>query len=97
MVRVHGGHPSECVRPLHRLITERPSGADNLGYVTPLLENIRTAMSSPRGGRPVCLVCGRGVSPAEQSMKLRGGAVVHRDCATYDTRRHRTDPQQRLD
>ncbi len=59
--------------------------------MAPLLENIRTAMSSPRGGRPVCLVCGRGVSPDDKSMKLRGGAVVHRACATYDTRRRRAD------
>jgi hypothetical protein len=57
----------------------------------PLIENIRTAMSSPRGGRPVCLVCGRGVSPAEESLRLRGGAVVHRGCATYDARRRRVD------
>jgi hypothetical protein len=62
--------------------------------MAPLLENIRAAMSSPRGGRPVCLVCGRGISPAEESMKLRGGAVVHRGCATYDTQRHRTDSEQ---
>jgi hypothetical protein len=65
--------------------------------VAPLLENIRTAMSSPRGGRPVCLVCGRSIAAAEESMKLRGGAVVHRDCATYDARRRRRDSQQRLD
>lgn len=67
----------------------RRVSADNLGQVTPLLENIRTAMSSPRGGRPVCLVCGRGVSAAEESLKLRGGAVVHRRCATYDTQKRR--------
>jgi hypothetical protein len=52
--------------------------------MAPLIESIRSAMSSPRGGRPVCLVCGRGVSQADDSMRLRGGAVVHRDCATYD-------------
>ena len=71
--------------------------ADNLGQVAPLLENIRTAMSSPRGGRQVCMVCGRGVSGAEESIKLRGGAVVHRDCATYDADRRRRATQQRLD
>jgi hypothetical protein len=65
--------------------------ADNLGQVTPLLENIRTAMTSPRGGRPVCLVCGRRVSSEDESMRIRGGAVVHRRCATYDTSRRRTD------
>ena len=63
--------------------------------MAPLLENIRSAMSSPRGGRPVCLVCGRGVSPAEGSLKLRGGAVVHRSCATYDARRGRVDGEER--
>jgi hypothetical protein len=77
------------MRPsLHGLVTVRRVSVDNLGQVSPLLENIRTAMSSPRGGRPVCLVCGRGVS-AEESLKLRGGAVVHRRCATYDTHRRR--------
>jgi hypothetical protein len=78
------------MRPsLHELVTVRRDSADNLGWVAALLENIRNAMSSPRGGRPVCLVCGRGISAAEESMKLRGGAVVHRDCATHDVRRRR--------
>ena len=49
--------------------------------MAPLLENIRTAISSPRGGRPVCLVCGRGISSSENALKLRGGAVVHLACA----------------
>jgi len=49
--------------------------------MSPLLENIRTAISSPRGGRPVCLVCGRGVSATEDSLRLRGGAVVHVGCS----------------
>jgi hypothetical protein len=49
--------------------------------VAPLLENIRTAIASPRGGRPVCLVCGRGISSSADALKLRGGAVVHTDCA----------------
>jgi hypothetical protein len=57
--------------------------------MVPLIDNIRQAMRSPRGGRPVCLVCGRAVSEAEQ-MRLRGGAFVHRTCATYDMRRRRT-------
>jgi hypothetical protein len=49
--------------------------------MAPLLENIRTAIASPRGGRPVCLVCGRGISPSEDALKLRGGAVVHERCS----------------
>jgi hypothetical protein len=49
--------------------------------VAPLLENIRTAISSPRGGRPVCLVCGRTVTDSDQSTRLRGGALVHAACS----------------
>jgi hypothetical protein len=58
--------------------------------MVPLIDNIRQALSSPRGGRPVCLVCGRGVSARDEQMRLRGGAIVHRACATYDMRRRRT-------
>jgi hypothetical protein len=59
--------------------------------MAPLIENIRSAMSSPRGGRPVCLVCGRGVSESDESLRLRGGAVVHRACGTYDAASRRSD------
>ena len=58
--------------------------------MVPLIDNIRQAMRSPRGGRPVCLMCGRAVAHGEEQMRLRGGAVVHRACATYDMRRRRT-------
>ena len=57
--------------------------------MVPLLDNIRSAMAAPRGGRPVCLVCGDSVSPRDERMRLRGGTVVHRRCATYDMRRRR--------
>jgi hypothetical protein len=84
------------MRPsLYGLVTVGLVSADNLVQVSPLLENIRTAMSSPRGGRPVCLVCGRRVSAADESLKLRGGAIVHRRCATYDT--HKRRATDRLD
>jgi hypothetical protein len=56
----------------------------------PLIDNIRSAMSKPRGGRPLCLMCGRAVAPRDESMRLRGGTLVHRACATYDMRRRRT-------
>jgi hypothetical protein len=49
--------------------------------MTPLLDNVRNAISSPRGGTPVCLVCGRGVARTQESRRLRGGAVVHLACA----------------
>ena len=57
--------------------------------MAPLLENIRTAISSPRGGRPVCLVCGRGVSSTDESLRLRGGAVVHAGCSKQTPARER--------
>ena len=46
-------------------------------------------MAAPRGGRPVCLVCGRAVGQGDDRMRLRGGALVHSGCATYDMRRRR--------
>ena len=57
--------------------------------MSPLLENIRTAISSPRGGRPVCLVCGRSVSTTDESLRLRGGAVVHVGCSKGTPARER--------
>jgi hypothetical protein len=52
-------------------------------------------MAAPRGGgRPVCLVCGRGVSQGDERVRLRGGVVVHRGCATYDMRRRRTGAER---
>jgi hypothetical protein len=59
-----------------------------------LMDNIRKAMASPRGGRPVCLVCGRRVSEDDDRLRLRGGAFVHRACATYDIRRRRTGSER---
>ena len=54
-----------------------------------LVENIRRAMATPRGGRPVCAVCGRGVSHKDPRLRLGGGAVAHESCATYEPRRRR--------
>jgi hypothetical protein len=59
-----------------------------------LIDSIRKAIAFPRGGRPVCLVCGRGVSNDDDRMRLRGGAFVHRTCATYDMRRRRTGSER---
>jgi len=59
--------------------------------MAPLLENIRTAISSPRGGRPVCLVCGRGISATDDALKLRGGAVIHKGCERRKATRARAD------
>ena len=55
--------------------------------MAPLLDSIISVMGSPRGRRPVCLVCGRGIGPGEELMRLRGETVVHRRCATYEMRR----------
>jgi hypothetical protein len=49
--------------------------------MTRLLDNVRNAISSPRGGRQVCLVCGRGIARTQQAKRLRGGAAVHLACA----------------
>jgi hypothetical protein len=57
--------------------------------MAPLLDSIREAMGAPRGGRPVCLVCGRAVTARDECMRLRGGGIVHRRCTTYDMRRRR--------
>jgi hypothetical protein len=54
--------------------------------MTDLMDGIRRAMAAPRGGRPVCLVCGRGVG-GDDRVRLRGGTYAHRACATYDGRR----------
>ena len=54
-----------------------------------LMDSVRRAMSAPRGGRPVCLVCGKALARGDERMRLRGGAFVHRGCATYDMRRRR--------
>jgi hypothetical protein len=55
--------------------------------MTRLLDNVRNAMSSPRGGRQVCLACGRRIARTQQSKRLRGGAVVHLACAVSAPRR----------
>jgi hypothetical protein len=40
--------------------------------------------------KPVCFACGRHISPRESRLRVRGGTVVHRACATYQLRRRRT-------
>lgn len=57
--------------------------------MTALIDSIRSAMRGPRGGQPVCVVCSRRVRGSDESLRLRGGLVVHRACATYDMRRRR--------
>jgi hypothetical protein len=55
--------------------------------MAPLLDSIISVMGSPRGRRPICLVCGRSITSGQELMRLRGETVVHRRCATYDMRR----------
>jgi hypothetical protein len=57
--------------------------------MAPLIDRIRAALAAPRGGSPACLVCGRSVRPRDERMRLRGGTLVHRGCATYEMRRRR--------
>jgi hypothetical protein len=85
------------MRPrFHALVTEPGGSADTLrcNPMPPLLENIRTAISSPRGGRPVCLVCGRSVSATDDSLRLRGGAVVHVGCSKDTPAGQRSDAER---
>lgn len=58
--------------------------------MAPLLESIISVMGSPRGRRPVCLVCGRGIGSGEELIRLRGETLVHRRCASYEMRRRPT-------
>jgi hypothetical protein len=62
--------------------------------MAPLLDSIISVMGSPRGRRPVCLVCGRGIRPGEELMRLRGETLVHRRCATYEMRRRPTGAER---
>ena len=53
------------------------------------IDLVRETMAAPRGGRRVCLVCNRPVARDDEPLRLRGGTIVHRECATYDMRRRR--------
>ncbi len=57
-----------------------------------LVDKVRHVLAPRSEERPVCLVCGRAVAPRDDRMRLRGGVVVHRACATYDMRRRRAGP-----
>jgi hypothetical protein len=57
--------------------------------MTPSIDSIRGSMPRPRGGRPVCFACGRTISPQDAWLRVRGGSLVHRSCATYELRRRR--------
>lgn len=51
-----------------------------------MIDTVRSVMSAPRGSGEACLVCGRRVAEGDPRVRLRGGTVVHRDCATYERR-----------
>ncbi|HKF81199.1 MAG TPA: hypothetical protein VKB17_10270 [Thermoleophilaceae bacterium] len=59
-----------------------------------LLDKVRHVLAPHADERPVCLVCGRAVAPRDDRMRLRGGVVVHRACATYNMRRRRSGPRR---
>ncbi len=58
--------------------------------MVPLIDNVRSALRGPTAGQPVCMACGRRVGPSDERLRVRGGSVVHRACATYQQRRRRT-------
>jgi hypothetical protein len=58
--------------------------------MTPLIENVRSVMvARSRGERPLCFACGRAILRSDDALRVRGGSVVHRSCATYSARRGR--------
>jgi hypothetical protein len=59
--------------------------------MTPLIENVRSVMvARSRSDRPLCFACGRPIAPGDERLRVRGGAMVHRACATYELRRRRS-------
>lgn len=59
-----------------------------------MVDTVRSVMASSRTGGADCLVCHRRVGDSDPRLRLRGGAVVHRECATYDMRRRRTGSER---
>ena len=56
-----------------------------------LVNHIKSALpKTPFSKGPVCLVCAQSLAPRDERVRLRGGTLVHRSCATYDMRRRRT-------
>jgi hypothetical protein len=44
--------------------------------------------------KPICMACGRRITPRDPRIRVRGGTVVHRACATYQLRRRRTGSER---
>jgi hypothetical protein len=42
------------------------------------------------GSAPTCFVCRAPIAPSEERLRMRRDTVVHRRCATYRMRTHRT-------
>jgi hypothetical protein len=59
-----------------------------------MIDTVLSVMASSRGSGSDCLVCHRKVAADAPRMRLRGGVVVHRECATYDMRRRRTGSER---
>ena len=58
--------------------------------MAPLIENVRSVMvARQRAERPMCFACGRTIAPGDQRVRVRGGSVVHRACATYAAAKRR--------
>jgi hypothetical protein len=58
--------------------------------MAPLVENVRSVMvARQRAERPVCFACGRAIAPGDERLRVRGGSVVHRACATYTAGKQR--------
>jgi hypothetical protein len=55
----------------------------------PILDLVRRGLRPPLLPGVTCMVCRGRVSASEPQVRLRGGPVVHRRCATYSMRRPR--------
>lgn len=54
------------------------------------LGGVASAVRAVATPGPVCLSCGRRIPAGEAAIRIRGGSVVHRRCATYSIRRRAT-------
>ncbi len=84
---IHGGETTGWGS--HRVVTGSGRPPPKIMAMPTMVETVRSVMASGRAGRHDCLVCSRPVAADAPQLRMRGGVVVHRACATYDMRRRR--------
>ena len=68
----------------------RPGRVEAPEGMPALLDTVMFVVRAVRPERTACLSCRGPVSSGDETVRLRGGGVVHRRCATYVMRRRRT-------